>query len=156
QLETRLAQAQLEALKMQLHPHFLFNTLNSISALLHKDVETADKIIARLGDFLRMTLRKFTPQEITVAQELGFLKCYLDIERIRFHDRLTVEMQIQPEAEGAQVPNLLLQPIVENAIRHGISATSSPGKLTIRAACSDGKLRIQVKDNGPGLKNNGS
>lgn len=156
QLETRLAHAQLDALKMQLHPHFLFNTLNSISALLHKDIETADKMIARLGDFLRMTLRNSGQQEITVAEELEFLKCYLEIERIRFHDRLTVEMDIQPAAEAAQVPNLLLQPIVENAIRHGISACNTAGKLSIRAACSDGMLRIQVQDNGPGLRNDGS
>lgn len=156
QLEARLAQAQLEALKMQLHPHFLFNTLNSISALLHRDVETADKMIARLGDFLRMTLRNSGQQEITVAEELEFLKCYLEIERIRFQDRLTVEMVIDPQAETAHVPNLLLQPIVENAIRHGISACNSPGKLSIHAECHNGALRIRVKDNGAGIKGNGS
>ena len=156
QLEAQLAQAQLDALKMQLHPHFLFNTLNSISALLHKDVETADKMIARLGDFLRMTLRNSGQQEITVAEELEFLKCYLEIERIRFHDRLTVEMDIQPAAETAQVPNLLLQPIVENAIRHGISASNKAGKLSISASCSQGILHIRVQDNGPGLRGNGA
>lgn len=156
QLEARLAQAQLDALKMQLHPHFLFNTLNTISALLRKDVETADNMIARLGDFLRMTLRNSGQQEVRVSEELEFLKCYLEIERIRFQDRLTVEMDIDPQAANAQVPNLLLQPIVENAIRHGISASDGPGRLSIRALCDDGSLKLQVKDNGPGLSGNGS
>jgi sensor histidine kinase YesM len=155
QLETRLAQAELDALKMQLHPHFLFNTLNSISALLHKDVEAADRMIARLGDFLRMTLRNSGRQEISFAEELDFLKCYLEIERIRFHDRLTVEINIEPGAESRQVPNLLLQPIVENAIRHGIGDREAPGKISIHAACSNGALRIRVQDNGAGLKPDG-
>lgn len=154
-LEARLAQAQLEALKMQLHPHFLFNTLNTISALLRKDVEMADKMIARLGDFLRMTLRNSGQQEVAVSEELEFLKCYLEIERIRFQDRLTVEMDIDPQAAMAQVPNLILQPIVENAIRHGISATEASGRLTIRALCHNGLLTLQVRDNGPGLSGNG-
>lgn len=156
QLEMQLARAQLDALKMQLHPHFLFNTLNSISALLHKDVETADKMIARLGDFLRLTLRNSGRQEVTVSEELEFLKCYLEIERIRFQDRLTVEMSIEAQAADAQVPNLLLQPIVENAIRHGISASTAPGKLSIQAVCRNGSLQIRVKDNGPGLTGNGA
>ncbi|HSP07289.1 MAG TPA: histidine kinase [Acidobacteriota bacterium] len=154
-LEARLAQAQLEALKMQLHPHFLFNTLNTISALLRKDVEMADKMIARLGDFLRMTLRNSGQQEVAVSEELEFLKCYLEIERIRFQDRLTVEMDIDPQAAMAQVPNLILQPIVETAIRHGISATEASGRLTIRALCHNGLLTLQVVDNGPGLSGNG-
>ena len=131
QLQMRLARAQLDALKMQLHPHFLFNTLNSISALVRKDPETADLMIVRLGDFLRMTLRNSGRQEVTVEEEIEFLKCYLEIEKIRFQDRLTVELDIEAAAAAARVPNLFLQPIVENAIRHGISASSDPGIIAI-------------------------
>lgn len=151
QLETQLAQAQLQALKMQLHPHFLFNTLNSISALLHKNPEAADRMIARLGDFLRLTLRNSGTQEVTMQQELEFLKCYLDIERIRFQDRLTVEINVQPEASTAKVPNLILQPVVENAIRHGIVTHNEPGRIEISAHCVNGWLEMKVTDNGPGL-----
>jgi two-component system, LytTR family, sensor kinase len=151
QLETQLAQAQLQALKMQLHPHFLFNTLNSISALLHKNPDAADRMIARLGDFLRLTLRNSGTQEVTMQQELEFLKCYLDIERIRFQDRLTVEINVQPEATTAKVPNLILQPVVENAIRHGIVTHNEPGRIEISAHCINGWLEMKVTDNGPGL-----
>lgn len=151
QLETQLAQAQLQALKMQLNPHFLFNTLNSISALLHKNPDAADRMIARLGDFLRLTLRNSGTQEVTMQQELEFLKCYLDIERIRFQDRLTVEINVQPEATTAKVPNLILQPVIENAIRHGIVTHNEPGRIEISAYCVNGWLEMKVTDNGPGL-----
>ncbi|MGH9901449.1 MAG: sensor histidine kinase, partial [Pyrinomonadaceae bacterium] len=162
-LATRLAEAQLQALKMQLHPHFLFNTLHSISALVHKDPEAADKMIARLGDFLRLTLENSGTQEVVLQQELEFLKCYLDIERIRFHDRLSTHIDVDPRALDFQVPNLILQPIVENAIRHGIAPRSAPGRIEIRAERAGSLLRLQVRDNGPGLgtetgsnrKNNG-
>jgi two-component system, LytTR family, sensor kinase len=154
QLAAQLAQAQLQALKMQIHPHFLFNTLNSISALLHKDVETADRMIARLGDFLRMTLKKSDAQVIDFEQELEFLKCYLDIEHIRFQDRLTIEMEIEPETLELTVPNLILQPIVENAIRHGIARQTIPGVVKIRAYTKQDRLIVQVEDNGPGLEMN--
>jgi two-component system LytT family sensor kinase len=156
QLETRLAQAQLQALKMQLHPHFLFNTLHSISALLHRDVEAADKMITRLGDFLRITLENSGTQKVTLQQELEFLGGYLEIERIRFQDRLTTSIQVEPEALDVQVPNLILQPIVENAIRHGIAPRSAPGRIEVRAEHKNGMLRIQVRDNGPGLPVNRS
>jgi two-component system, LytTR family, sensor kinase len=151
ELRAQLAQAQLRALKMQLHPHFLFNTLNSISALLHRDAEAADQMVARLGDFLRLTLENSGDQEVTLEQELDFLRCYLEIETVRFHDRLSVETQIEPQTLQARVPNLILQPLVENAIRHGISRQSAPGRLAIRASQRDGRLRLQVEDNGPGL-----
>jgi two-component system, LytTR family, sensor kinase len=152
ELRAELAQAQLRALKMQLHPHFLFNTLNSISALLHRDPEAADQMVARLGDFLRLTLENSGDQEVTLEQELEFLRCYLEIETVRFHDRLSVETDIDPRALNACVPNLILQPLVENAIRHGISRQSAPGRLAIRAALQpDGRLRLEVEDNGPGL-----
>ena len=151
ELRAQLAQAQLHALKMQLHPHFLFNTLNSISALLHTDIEAADEMVARLGDFLRLTLENSGDQEVTLEQEMEFLRCYLEIETVRFHDRLTVETEIEPQALVARVPNLILQPLVENAIRHGISRQSAPGRLAIRAVRREGRLLMQVEDNGPGL-----
>ncbi len=150
-LKTELAEAQLEALKMQLHPHFLFNTLNSISALLDEDVEAADEMLTRLGDFLRLTLENSGAQQVTLQEELEFLRCYLEIERVRFHDRLTVSIEIAPETLDARVPNLILQPIVENAIRHGIVARAAAGRIEIRSGLSNNTLRLQVKDNGPGL-----
>jgi sensor histidine kinase YesM len=154
QLETQLSQAQLQALKMQLHPHFLFNTLHSISALLHKDTESARKMITRLGDFLRLTLENSGTQEVTLQQEMEFLRCYLEIERVRFQDRLTTRVFVDPEALDSHVPNLILQPIVENAIRHAIAPRSTQGEIEIRAKQEDGFLRIRIRDNGPGLPMN--
>jgi two-component system LytT family sensor kinase len=151
QLEAQLSQAQLQALKMQLHPHFLFNTLHSISALLNKDVDSARKMITRLGDFLRLTLENSGSQEVTLRQEMEFLSCYLEIERIRFQNRLVTRMDLGEQTLDAKVPNLILQPIVENAIRHGIAPRSTPGLIEIEAKQQDGALRIQVRDNGPGL-----
>jgi two-component system, LytTR family, sensor kinase len=151
QLAAQLAEAQLQALKMQLHPHFLFNTLHSISSLLSRDTEAARRMIARLGDFLRLTLENSGAQEVSLRDELDFLKCYLDIEGIRFYDRLTVRMEIEPQTLSVRVPNLILQPIVENAIRHGIAPRSVPGLIEIRSARRDGRLRLEVRDDGPGL-----
>lgn len=151
QLEAQLSHAQLQALKMQLQPHFLFNTLHSISALVHKHPEDADKMITRLGDFLRLTLENSGTQEVTLQQELEFLKCYLEIERIRFQDRLTTQLSVEPQTLNTSVPNLILQPIVENAIRHGIAPRSTPGKIEIRAERKNGTLHLRVRDNGPGL-----
>lgn len=151
QLEAQLSHAQLQALKMQLHPHFLFNTLHSISALLTKDVGAARKMITRLGDFLRLTLENSGSQEVTLKQEMEFLSCYLEIERIRFQNRLVTRMDMGPQTLDAKVPNLILQPIVENAIRHGIASRSTPGLIEIEAKQLNGTLRIQVRDNGPGL-----
>jgi two-component system LytT family sensor kinase len=151
-LAAQLAEAQLRALKMQLHPHFLFNTLHSISSLLDKDKETAREMIACLGDFLRMTLDNSGAQEVTLRQELEFLRCYLDIEMIRFSDRLSVQIDVDPQALNYQVPNLILQPIVENAILHGIAPRSVPGKIEVGARRHDGMLRLSVRDNGGGLE----
>jgi two-component system LytT family sensor kinase len=151
QLEAQLSQAQLQALKMQLHPHFLFNTLHSISALLNKDIEAARKMIARLGDFLRLTLENSGSQEVTLQQEMEFLSCYLEIERIRFQERLVTRLDVAEQTLDAKVPNLILQPIVENAIRHGIAPRSTPGLIEIHVKQQNGRLRIQVRDNGPGL-----
>jgi signal transduction histidine kinase len=154
QLAGQLAQAQLQALKMQIHPHFLFNTLNSIAALLHKDVEAADKMIARLGDFLRMTLKRSDTLTVDFGQELEFVKCYLDIEHVRFQDRLTVAMEIEPDTLDCMVPNLILQPIVENAVRHGVARQTVPAHITIRALKKTNRLIVQVEDDGPGLNAN--
>lgn len=150
QLKTQLVQSQLEALKMQVQPHFLFNTLHSISALLSQDTEAARKMITRLGDFLRLTLENSGAMEVTLRQEMEFLNGYLEIERIRFRDRLTTDISVDPEILDARVPNLILQPIVENAMRHAI-ANSDAGRVEIVAATRNGSLKIQVKDNGPGL-----
>lgn len=156
QLESMLAQAQLQSLKMQLHPHFLFNTLHSISALLHTDVEAARRMIVRLGDFLRLTLENAGTQEVSLQQEMEFLKGYLEIESVRFQDRLTVRMDVDPQALDISVPNLILQPIVENAIRHGIAPRSTPGLIEINVRRENGVLHIEVRDNGPGLPMNHS
>lgn len=150
-LETQLVQAQLKALETQLQPHFLFNTLNSISALLRQDVEAADKMIARLGQLLRLTLDNSRAQEVTVEKELALLRRFLEIEEIRFQDRLVVHFDEDPEARRGLVPNLLLQPIVENAIKHGVSKHSRQGKIALRTERRGDRLWLQVEDNGPGL-----
>ena len=151
ELSGQLAQAQLQALRMQLHPHFLFNTLNAISTLVHKDPEAADGMIAQLSDLLRVTLENIGVHEVPLAQELQFLERYLEIERTRFQDRLTVRMDIQPETLDAGTPYLILQPIVENAIRHGIATRSSPGNVTVRSKRDGNLLVLEVIDDGPGF-----
>jgi LytS/YehU family sensor histidine kinase len=152
QLVAQLAQTQLQILKMQLHPHFLFNTLNAISALIHSDVELADRMIARLGDLLRRTLENANQQEVSLRQELDFIEPYLEIEKARLGPRLTVDFNIDPDVMDAKVPNLILQPLVENAIRHGIGPRAAPGKIEIRACRDNGFLRLAIKDTGPGLQ----
>jgi two-component system LytT family sensor kinase len=152
QLSVQLAQAQLQALRTQLHPHFLFNTLNAISALVHRDPEAADRMVARLSDLLRLTIEGIGVQEVPLAKEIDFLKRYLEIEQTRFADRLTVDMQIEPETLAASTPYLILQPLVENAIRHGIAARSSPGCVVVRAARDGKMLSLEVKDDGPGIR----
>jgi signal transduction histidine kinase len=151
QLQTRLAEAQLQALQRQLHPHFLFNTLHTISALMHRDTEAADAMLARLSDLLRLTLDRLGIQEIPLKEELEFLDKYLEIERTRFGDRLTIQMEIEPEALDVCVPNLILQPLVENAIRHGIAPRVGGGRLHIVARLTGDRLWLMVRDNGPGL-----
>ncbi|HJQ31607.1 MAG TPA: histidine kinase [Pyrinomonadaceae bacterium] len=154
--ELRASQAQLQALKMQLHPHFLFNALHSVSALVHTNPEAADKMIARLGDFLRLTLDSAADQEVPLRQEIEFLNCYLEIERIRFQDRLTTRLEVDPSVLNCRVPNLILQPIVENAIRHGVAPRSAPGHVEVRAYRAGSCLRLEVRDNGRGLPSEGS
>ncbi len=154
-LEAQLAQAQLAALKMQLHPHFLFNTLHSISSLQLEDAVAAQKMTARLGDFLRLTLENVGVQEVPLRREIEFLKCYLDIEQVRFGRRLAVEIEVEPEALEAQVPNLILQPLAENAIRHGIAPRAASGHIKVAARREHGRLEIVISDNGCGLPQNG-
>lgn len=150
-LNTQLARARLHALKMQLHPHFLFNALNSLSELMQEDPAAAEEMIAHLEKFLRLTLDSGQVQEIPFEEELEFLRCYLAIENIRFQDRLNVRMDIEPQALSVSVPNLVLQPIVENAIKHGVAPRTSAGRIEIKASRENGMLRVSVRDNGPGL-----
>ena len=152
ELEKGLAQAKLQALQMQLNPHFLFNTLHSISSLMHKDVEAADRMVMRLGDLLRATLEGADTQEVTLRQELEFLERYLEIEKIRFGNRLTIKKQVDAEVIEALLPNLILQPLVENAIRHGIEPWSKPGCVELSARKDDNRLSLMVADNGAGLR----
>lgn len=153
QLETQLTQAQLQTLKMQLQPHFLFNTLNGIAGLVRDNRnKAAVNMLAGLSDLLRYTLENAGKQEVPLKEELEFLELYLDIQQMRFSDRLQIEMQIEPETLDALVPNLILQPLVENAIRHGTSRRAASGTVGVSARRDNGSLRIQIYDDGPGLK----
>jgi len=151
ELEKRLAQAKLQALQMQLNPHFLFNSLHSISSLMHQDVDAADRMIVRLSDLLRAALDNSDAQEVTLGKEIEFLKRYLEIEQIRFGKRLTVQMDVAMDTLDAQVPNLILQPLVENAIRHGIEPHAKPGRIELRSKREADVLTLEVCDNGAGL-----
>jgi two-component sensor histidine kinase len=151
QLEARLAQTQLHMLRMQLQPHFLFNTLHSISALMHKDVRRADSMIVSLSDLLRMSLQNIGAQEVALQSELEFLQRYLEIMSLRFGDRLQVSMDVDPTTRDARVPNLFLQPLVENSFRHGFGDLGE-GSITISVQRESGMLRCEVRDNGRGLR----
>jgi LytS/YehU family sensor histidine kinase len=151
QLETKLVEAQLKTLQGQLHPHFLFNTLHAISALIHRDADDADRMISRLSDLLRLTLEHEGTQEVSLKEELEFLQKYLEIEQIRFQDRLTVKFSVQPEVLDARVPTLILQPVVENAIRHGIGPLTGGGLVEVSARADGPMLWMQVRDTGAGL-----
>jgi two-component system, LytTR family, sensor kinase len=151
QLEAQLAQAQLQALRMQLQPHFLFNTLNAISVLIQKDPALARTTLGRLSDLLRTTLDHVGVQQVTLREELEFLGRYLQIEQTRFGDRLTVEVSAGAEVMDALVPNMILQPLVENAIKHGITQQRGPARIAINAWRRDGMLQLRVCDNGEGF-----
>ncbi len=153
ELEARLTGARLEALRMQLQPHFLFNTLHTISSMIHTDPNGADLMVVRLSEFLRMSLENSASQEAPLEEELEFIERYLEIERIRFHDRLKVLYDIPSDTLDATVPRLILQPLVENAIKHGVSKVSGPGSVRITARAGEGKLTLAVRDNGPGFEN---
>lgn len=149
-LEAQLAQAQLKVLKMQLDPHFLFNTLHSISSLMHEDVEAADDMLTRLSDLLRLSLEDVDEQEVTLKREMEFLDGYLAIQQTRFRDRMKVRVEINPRTLDALVPNMILQPLVENAVQHGIAMRAGVGHLEVRSSLEDGTLRLEVIDDGPG------
>jgi two-component system, LytTR family, sensor kinase len=153
QLEGKLAAAQLQMLRLQLHPHFLLNTLNAISALIHKDVEVADRMVAQLGDLLRLLLDRFGAAEVTLEEELEFLNRYLEIEQERHGARLRVREQVEAGLQRAWLPPLILQPLVENAVKHGIGPGKKGGRITVRARRDrkQGRLRLEVEDNGVGL-----
>jgi hypothetical protein len=151
QLESQLAQAQLQVLKMQLDPHFLFNTLNGIMVLIQDNPEAARRTVARLSEFLRLTLENAGVQEVPMQKELEFLDRYVQIEQLRFGNRLTVQQDVQPGALGGLVPSLILQPLVENAIRHGVAERRGPAMIQIQAARDNGHLVIHVRDNGGGF-----
>jgi two-component sensor histidine kinase len=151
-LEAQLAQAQLESLRMQLHPHFLFNTLNSIVGLVRDNKnQAAVNMLVGLSDLLRHTLEHSSRQEVELREELSFIKLYLSIQEMRFSDRLRIELDIDPATSRALVPNLILQPLTENALRHGIGRSAASGFVGIRSAVEDDHLRLTVYDNGAGL-----
>jgi len=150
QLETRLVQAQLQALQRQLQPHFLFNTLHAISALVRHNPDAAEEMIERLGDLLRLTLNKVGAQEVPLSEDLDYLEVYLDIEKIHFGDRLVVTCTIDPAARDALVPFLILQPLVENAIKHGVAPHLAPGRVSIDAEVHGARLVLRVSDSGRG------
>jgi two-component system, LytTR family, sensor kinase len=153
ELESLLHQAQLQALRSQLNPHFLFNALHSIAELVHENPELAEKLIVRLGELLRQVLQSSTLQEVPLADELDFIRGYVDIEQMRLGDRLRVEWAVPPELLAARVPSLILQPLVENAIQHGIAPTSRTGVLSISARREDHSLVLEIRDRGPGMTN---
>ena len=151
QLEAQLSDARLRTLQAELHPHFLFNTLHAISTLVHTKPELADRMISRLSDLLRLTFDHSGVNRVPLQQELEFLQKYLEIEQTRFQDRLTVHFEIDPETLDAEVPRLILQPLVENAIQHGIAPRSGPGQVQVVSGREDGRLWLEVRDDGVGL-----
>jgi two-component system LytT family sensor kinase len=151
ELRTKLVEAQLSALQQQLHPHFLFNTLHAISTLVHRDPDKADAMIERLSDLLRITLSKVGVQEVALAEELEYLRAYLDIEQVHFGDRLKIAYRVDAVALDAMVPTMILQPLAENAIRHGLEPRLGGGVLAVEAAREHDTLRIRIVDTGRGL-----
>ena len=149
--EKQLAQAELHLLRSQLQPHFLFNTLHTISAMMHEDVNAADRMINRLSDLLRLTLESIGEHEVPLRQEIEFLKAYVEIERIRFQERLTLVVDVSPEALDAMVPSMILQPLAENSIRHGFASHNISGRIKVEAGRRDDRLILRVLDNGPGF-----
>jgi signal transduction histidine kinase len=151
ELESLLQRAQLQALRSQLNPHFLFNTLHSIAELVHENPKLAESLILRLGELLRQVLQSSTMPDVPLAEELDFVRGYVEIEQMRLGERLQVKWDVEPETLEARVPSLILQPLVENAIQHGIAPLAAKGCLTIRSWREQGSLRLQVRDTGPGL-----
>jgi two-component system LytT family sensor kinase len=156
QLQAQLSDAQLRALRAQLNPHFLFNTLNAATTLLHRDADAADAMLTRLGELLRLTLRSDPDHETPLHEEMAVLERYLAIMRMRFADRVTVDCTVDPRVANALVPSFILQPIVENAFEHGVARTQRPGRIEIEARAAERGLVLVVRDNGPGLSSNGN
>lgn len=150
QLEAELARARLDALKLRLQPHFLFNTLNALAGLMREDVEAADRMLSRLSDLLRLTLDRADVQEVPLKEELDFTRLYLGIQEARFGPRLTISVEADPDSLGVPVPSLVLQPLVENAFQHGVAAETGPVHVAVRASRRDGHVVIDVEDDGPG------
>jgi signal transduction histidine kinase len=150
-LESQLTEARLEALRMQLNPHFLFNTLHAVSTLVDRDPAGVRRMIARLSELLRHVLDEEAPQEVPLSEELDFLEDYLEIQSIRFQGDLDTRIDVPPDLRDAQVPNLILQPVVENAIKHGASQVRGVGRIDIRGRRNGGRLVLTVEDNGPGV-----
>jgi LytS/YehU family sensor histidine kinase len=151
ELERLLGDARLDSLRTQLHPHFLFNALNAISAHVERDPRTARWMLERLGSLLRMSLEHAREQEISLERELTFIGCYIDLQNARFDDRIAFTTDVEPDVKSALVPSLILQPLVENAVRYGIASGASAGHIAIRARRHADSLRLTVKDDGPGL-----
>ena len=149
-LRAELGEAQLQALRAQLHPHFLFNALNAATALVHRDPDAADAMLTRLGELLRLTLRADPAHETPLRDELRLLDHYLDVMRVRFADRLRVDVDVPGALGGALVPSFLLQPLVENALEHGVARMDGAGRVEIAARRDDGTLLLSVRDDGPG------
>ena len=150
QMESRLSGAQLQALRLQLQPHFLFNTLNTISSLMDINVKEAQKIVSRLGSLLRSVLDKNKRNDIELREELAFIQSYLDIEQVRFQDRLAIHYDIQKNTLNCMVPSLILQPLVENAVKHGFASQSGSGAIRVSAVNAGGRLSVTVQDDGIG------
>lgn len=155
QLREQLSESQFRLLKAQLHPHFLFNTLHSISTLVYTDPARADRMIAQLSDLLRLSLETTDVVMVPLQEELQYVSKYLDIERTRFSDRLVTQFSVEPGTLSVDVPNLILQPLVENAIKHGTSKLTGGGRIEIKASKQRGGLVLAVEDNGPGFRKNG-
>ncbi|HRE06930.1 MAG TPA: sensor histidine kinase [Opitutaceae bacterium] len=151
ELEKHLTEARLQSLLRQLKPHFLFNTLNGIASLMHRDVDAADRMLVRLSELLRITMHHPGRALTSLRDEFAFIEKYLEIERIRFRDRLSVTIEVSPEVLDCDVPSLILQPLVENAIRHGIEPQPSAGRLVLQAHRTANDLVLVVRDNGPGF-----
>jgi signal transduction histidine kinase len=151
QLSAQLASARLATLRGQLRPHFLFNALTGIAELVHRDADAADRMLVRLAELLRRTLRDCDIDEVTLAEELRTLEAYVELERMRYGSRLAVTIDVEPSALATRVPALLLQPLVENAIRHGIGARLARGTVSIRASSSAQAVCLEVEDDGAGL-----
>jgi sensor histidine kinase YesM len=149
--ELEATQLALENLRSQLQPHFLFNTLQSISTLIHRDPAAADRMLTDLSDLLRLSLRSTASQEVPLSEELDFLQRYLEIMRVRFGDRLVIQVDVSTDVLNAMVPSLVLQPIVENAIRHGMADRPDVGHVAVSGRRSGTALQLEVSDDGPGL-----